>query len=313
MAKCLVTGGAGFIGSNLIKELLRRDYQVRVVDNLSTGKVENIKPFLDKIEFIQEDLTDIEVTKKAVQDMDFVFHQAAISSVPYSIKNPLNSHNSNLNATLNVLLAAKENNVKKVIYASSSSIYGDNPKLPKKENFSPNLLSFYALTKYAGEKYCQLFSKLYGLPTISLRYFNIFGPNQDLDSEYSAVIPKFIKLILQGKQPIIYGDGEQTRDFTYIDNVVEANILSMKSDVSGEVINIGCGERISLNQLIELINKYLGKNIKPIYQKERVGDVKHSLADISKAQKLLCYRPSIKIEDGLKKLIDYYGYGGIKK
>ncbi|MBI4692192.1 MAG: SDR family oxidoreductase [Candidatus Terrybacteria bacterium] len=302
----LITGGAGFIGSNLIKELLGRGYQVCVIDNLSTGNIKNIEPFLNKIEFIEGDLIDLETVKNAVKGVDYILHQAAIPSVAHSIKNPLDSHNSNLNATLNVLLAAKENNVKKVIYASSSSIYGGSPELPKEENFPPNPLSFYALTKYAGEKYCQLFSKLCGLPTISLRYFNIFGPNQDPDSEYSAVIPKFIKLMLQGKQPVIYGDGEQTRDFTYIDNTVEANILAMESDISGEVINIACGEMISLNQLVEIINKYLGKNIKPIYQDERAGDVKHSLADISKAKKLLGYKPIVMIEEGLKKLIDHY-------
>lgn len=311
MAKYLVTGGAGFIGSNLVKELLRRGYQVRVIDNLSTGNIKNIESFLNEIEFIEGDLADMEMAKKAVQGVDFILHQAAIPSVQRSIKDPLNSHNSNVNGTLNVLLAAKEANIKKVVYASSSSIYGDNPKLPKEENFSINPFSFYALQKYAGERYCQLFSRLYNLSTVSLRYFNIFGPNQDPDSEYSAVIPKFIKLMSQGKSPIIYGDGEQTRDFTYIDNAVEANILAMESDVSGEVINVACGERISLNQLVEMINKHLGKNLQPVYQEERPGDIKHSLADISKAKKLINYKPMVKFEDGLKKLINYYG--GIAK
>jgi len=302
----LITGGAGFIGANLVKECLNRGYKVRVVDNLSTGNVKNIELFLNDIEFIKADLTDLETAKKAVRGVDFISHQAAIPSVSRSIKDPLSSHNSNTTATLNVLLAAKEYGIKKMVYASSSSVYGDSPTLPKKEDFSLNPISFYGLTKYAGEKYCELFYKLYGLPTISLRYFNVFGPKQNPDSEYAAVIPKFIKLISRDEAPVIFGGGETTRDFTYVDNVVGANLLAIESDVCGETINIACGERISLNQLVSLINKYTGKNLKPIYQSERTGDIKHSLADISKAKKLLGYKPLVKAEEGIKKLIAHY-------
>lgn len=302
----LVTGGAGFIGSNLVKEFLERGYNVRVIDNFSTGSLEKVKPFLDKVEFIEGDLTDFGIAKKAANGADFILHQAAIPSVARSIKAPLLSHDSNITATLNILLAAKENNVKKFVYASSSSIYGNSPTLPKKEDMAPNPLSFYGLAKYTSEKYCELFYRLYGLPIISLRYFNVFGENQDHDSEYSAVIPKFIKAIMAGERPIVFGDGEQTRDFTYVDNVVKANILALESDVKGENINIACGERISLNQLISIINEILNKNIEPFYREERKGDIKHSLADISKAKNLLGYESAVNFREGLEKLVKFY-------
>lgn len=306
--KYLVTGGAGFIGSNIVKKLLGLGCFVRVVDNLSTGRKENIQEFLENrnFGFIEGDISNLETARLVVKDIDFILHQAAIPSVARSIADPLATNRANINGTLNILLAAKENRVKKIVYASSSSIYGDSLKLPKEESFSPNPISPYSLTKYIGEKYCELFYKIYGLPTISLRYFNVFGPNQDPNSEYSAVLPKFIKAILNNKSPIIYGDGEQSRDFTYVENVVEANLLAVHSKTNGEMINIACGKRYSLNQIISLINKILGKNIKPIYQSLRPGDIKHSLASIAKANKLLDYKPIIPFVVGLEKTIEWY-------
>jgi len=301
----LVTGGAGFIGSHIVKRLVNSRYKVRVVDNLATGKLKNLKPVLAKIEFLKADLSDLKTAKKAIKDIDFICHQAAIPSVARSVENPYLTHKANVDATLNLLLAAKENKrIKKFVYASSSSIYGDSPKLPKKEDFPPNPISPYALAKYTSEKYCQLFNKLYGLPTISLRYFNVFGPNQDPKSEYSAAIPKFILAIMKNQRPIVYGNGEQTRDFTDVENIVNANLLALKSRATG-IFNIACGKRISLNEIIALLNKILNKNIKPIYQSARKGDIKHSLADISKARKILKYQPKIGLEEGLKKTIEF--------
>jgi len=301
----LVTGGAGFIGSHIAKRLLEKGYKVKVVDNLATGKLKNISDVLNKIKFIKGDLADLKFTKKAIKDVDFICHQAAIPSVARSIEDPLTTHQANINATLNLLWATKESKkIKKFVFASSSSIYGDSPKLPKKEDFPPNPISPYALAKYTSEKYCELFYELYGLPTVSLRYFNVFGPNQDPKSEYSAAIPKFISLMIKNKRPIVYGDGEQTRDFTDVENVVSANLLALKSKANG-VFNIACGKRVSLNQIIALLNKILNKNIKPIYKPKRPGDIKHSLADINKARKLLKYKPKIGIEEGLRKTIDW--------
>jgi nucleoside-diphosphate-sugar epimerase len=305
--KYLVTGGAGFIGANLVKKLLKQNNYVRVVDNFSTGKKENIKEFLDNLnfEFIEGDISDLMTARKVVKTMDFVLHQAAIPSVPRSIKNPLASNKSNIDATLNILVASRDEKVKKLVYASSSSIYGNSIELPKQESDPINPISPYALTKFVGERYCQLFSELYSLPTICLRYFNVFGPKQDPNSEYSAVIPKFIKAVLRNEPPVIYGDGEQSRDFTFVDNVVEANILAVQSKISGEVINIACGEKTSLNNLLKYINQIIGKNIKPIYEKSRTGDIKHSLADISKAKNLIEYEPSVRAKEGLKNTIKW--------
>ncbi|MCF7906883.1 SDR family oxidoreductase [Patescibacteria group bacterium] len=305
--KYLVTGGAGFIGSNLVKKLLESNNYVRVVDNFSTGKKENIEEFLNNknFELIEGDISNPKTTKGVVKNIDFVFHEAAIPSVPRSINNPFASNKANIDGTLNVLIAARDANVKKLVYASSSSIYGDSVKLPKQENDPINPISPYALTKLAGERYCQLFAQLYKLPTICLRYFNVFGPKQDPNSEYSAVIPIFIKSILDNRQPTIYGDGEQSRDFTYVDNVVNANILAMHSDISGEVMNIACGEKISLNDLLKYINQLLSKNIEAVYEKHRDGDVKHSLADISKAKKLIKYKPLIDIKIGINKTVKW--------
>jgi len=304
--KVLVTGGAGFIGSNLVGRLLKLGHDVRVVDNLSTGRKENIKEFLnyDNFEFIKGDLRNLNTCRKITKDIEYIFHLAAIPSVQRSVEDPITSNESNVSGTLNLLVAARdEGHIKKFVYSSSSSVYGDSKKLPKNENQPVEPISPYALSKYTGEKYCQIFYKIYNLPTVCLRYFNVFGPNQNLNSQYSAVIPKFISSVTQKKRPIIYGNGEQSRDFTYVDNVVEANILAAFSDVSGEVINIACNKRTPLNKILKLINHFLGTNVQPIYKPARVGDVKHSLADISKAKKLLKFNPKVSIEDGLEKFI----------
>jgi UDP-glucose 4-epimerase len=304
--KMLVTGGAGFIGSNIVKVLLEQGYHVRVVDNLSTGTLRNIQPFLTRIEFLKGDLSNVEVAREAVDSVDFVLHQAAIPSVSRSIAHPIASNNANISATLNVLVAARDSKVNKVVYASSSSIYGDSPRLPKRESFSPNPISPYALTKYVGEKYCALFHELYGLRTLSLRYFNVFGPNQDPNSEYAAAIPRFIKAVLKGEEPIIYGDGEQSRDFTYVENVVLANILAINSEISGEVMNVACGKSFAVNQVVSLISNILKEEVRPVHQPRRPGDIRHSLADITKAKRLLHYAPVVSFEDGLRKTIKWY-------
>ncbi|MFH0780014.1 MAG: SDR family oxidoreductase [Parcubacteria group bacterium] len=304
--KFLVTGGAGFIGSNIVKELLKQDYQVRVVDNLSTGNIENIQTVMGQIEFFKGDLSELSVARQALKDIDIVFHEAAVPSVQRSIADPLSVNAANINATLNVLAAARESKIKKLVYASSSSVYGNAKTLPKRETDPIDPISPYALTKFVGERYCQLFNKLYGLPTICLRYFNVFGPSQNAASQYSAVIPKFITAILNGESPIVYGDGEQSRDFTYVDNVVSANILAAFSDADGEVVNIACNERITLNQIVETINKHQGTTIAPNHAAEKPGDIKHSLADISKAQKLIGYKPLVLFESGLQKTIEWY-------
>lgn len=308
MSKYLVTGGSGFIGSNIVKRLVSDGEEVRVLDDLSTGKQKNIEPYLDKIEFIEGDFTDIETAKKAVVGVDFVLHQGAIPSVPRSIDNPINTNNANITGTLNMLIASRDEGVKRFVYAASSSAYGDSKVMPKVETMPIAPKSPYAIQKLVGELYCQNFFKLYGLETVCLRYFNVFGPNQDPESVYSAVIPLFVKKILSGDSPIILGDGTTSRDFTYVDNNVDANILACKAsaDCAGEVINIACGYEISLNQLVEKINKELGKDIKPIYKDERAGDVKHSLANISKAEKLLGYKPIVSFDEGLRKTIEFY-------
>lgn len=301
--KYLITGGAGFIGSNIVKELLRRKEKVRVLDNFATGKRENLFEFKgnQNFELIEGDLRSFHIVRNAVKKVDYILHQGALPSVPRSINDPITTNDVNILGTLNILEAAKEFGVKRVVYASSSSVYGNSEKLPKDEDMPVAPLSPYALSKYTAERYCQIYYKIYGLETVVLRYFNVFGPNQDPTSQYSAVIPKFIKLIKEGKSPIIYGDGTQSRDFTYVANVVKANLLACEAGgVAGEVINIACGERYTLLQLVENINKIFGKNIEPVFEKERVGDVKHSLAGIEKAKKLLNYQPSIDFNEGLK-------------
>jgi nucleoside-diphosphate-sugar epimerase len=308
--KYLVTGGAGFIGSNIVKKLLENGEFVRVVDNLITGKEENIKEFFGNknFEFIRKDITDLKVCKDAVKDIDFVLHQAAVPSVQRSVEDPLTSNNANILGTLNMLLASKDAKVKKFVYASSSSIYGDNPELPKKEDFPVRPISPYALTKYAGERYCQIFWQIYGLPTVCLRYFNVFGPKQDPFSQYSAVIPKFIDCFLQEKRPVIFGNGEQSRDFTFVENVVQANLLAVNSNekASGGVFNIACFNSTNLNQLVRYLQEITGKNLEPGYQPVRKGDVPHSLADISKAKNILGYKPEINFKEGLQKTFAWF-------
>ncbi len=307
MAKYLVTGGAGFIGSHIVEELLKRGESVRVLDNLSTGKRQNVLRFNgnENFEFIEGDLRSYHIVQEAVKGIDYVLHQGALPSVPRSVKDPITTNDVNVNGTLNILDASINAGVKRVIFASSSSIYGNSQDLPKKEDMKPSPESPYALTKYTGERYCQIFTKLHGLETVCLRYFNVFGPRQDPDSQYSAVIPKFIKLIKEGKSPVIYGDGTASRDFTFVSNVVMANLLACSSDKAvGEVYNIACGESITINQLVCKLTELLDKNIKPIYAPPRAGEVKHSYADIEKAKRDLGYTVTVCFNDGLTRLVE---------
>ena len=309
MAKVLVTGGAGFIGSNLTEALLKQGHLVRVLDNFSTGKRENLifDEAYSSLEIIEGDIRDLTICQRAMKDIEYVFHQAALPSVQRSVEDPLTSNSVNVEGTLNILLAARNAGVKRLIYASSSSVYGDTPTLPKNEEMPPNPLSPYALQKYIGEQYCRLFFQLYGLEAVSLRYFNIFGPKQDPTSIYSAVIPRFIDALLEGRPPIIFGNGEQSRDFTYIDNVVQANLLAMSAaHLNGEAINIACGKRTSLNQLLNFLKEIVGSKVSPIYEEPRKGDVRHSLANIQKGKEILNYEPEVGIERGLRKTVEYF-------
>jgi nucleoside-diphosphate-sugar epimerase len=307
MSRYLVTGGAGFIGSNIVEDLLKRGHEVRVVDNLITGKRENIEPFLDKIEFLEEDIRDYETCRRAVSSVDFILHQAALPSVPRSIEDPVQTNDINVNGTLNLLLASNEVKARRFVFASSSAVYGDNPDLPKKEGTEGNPLSPYGLTKLVGEKYCKVFSVIYGLPTVCLRYFNIFGPHQDPTSQYAAVIPAFISKMLEGNKPTIFGDGEQSRDFTFVGNVVEANILATEAEnISGEAFNVGCGQKTTVNSLAAKINEILNTDIEPDHDQPRPGDIKHSFADISKAKQGLKFEPLIDFREGLQRTIRWY-------
>ncbi|MCE1189619.1 MAG: SDR family oxidoreductase [Ignavibacteria bacterium] len=304
--RVLVTGGAGFIGSNIVEELLRRDYKVRVIDNLSTGRVENIREFEKEIEFIEGDIRSYHIVEKTVQDVDVILHQAALPSVPRSIGDPITSNDVNVSGTLNLLNAAKDKGVKRFVFASSSSVYGDTLELPKHEEMIPYPMSPYAASKLAGEHYCRVFNRIYGLETIILRYFNVFGPRQNPFSQYAAVIPRFIKFIHDGKSPVVFGDGEQSRDFTYIRNVVEANILAATHpNLNFLIANCATQQKITINELIAYINKFLGTDVKPIYEAPRSGDVKESLASIEKAKNILGYRPLVQFLDGLKLTIDH--------
>ncbi len=303
----LVTGGAGFIGSHIVYALLNKGEKVRIIDDFSTGKKENISSFEKDIEVFEGSILDYDLLLKVTRGVDVIYHQGAVTSVPKSIKNPVLSNEVNVGGTVKLLKAAVKNNVHRIIYAASSSAYGNTMILPKREDMNANPLSPYAISKYAGELYCKIFHDIYGIETISLRYFNVFGPKQDPHSEYSAVIPKFIHSILQSERPIIYGDGSQSRDFTYIDNVVSANLLAAKAaNISGEVINVGTGNRINLNQLVSSINSILDKQMVPIHANERIGDVKDSLADITKAKQLIGYEPSISFKEGLKRTIHWF-------
>ncbi len=307
MEKFLVTGGAGFIGSNICKELISQGCFVRVVDNLLTGKKSNLANIIDKIDFIQADMGDAEVAQSATKDIDVVLHQGALASVPRSVDDPAATHRHCVDATFTLLLAARDAGIKRFVYAASSSAYGDTPTLPKVETMTPMPLSPYAAAKLVGEYYCSVFYQVFGLETISLRYFNVFGPHQDPASQYAAAIPAFVTAILKDEPPTIYGDGEQSRDFTCIDNVVEANLLAARAEhTAGEIINIACGEAITVNEIIALINELVGKNIKPLYSDPRPGDVKHSLADITLAKKLIDYKTKVPFKQGLQLAIDWY-------
>ncbi len=305
MASYLVTGGAGFIGSHLAEELLRRGHRVRVADSLITGKRANLAS-IKAAEFLEGDLAEESFAETAAAGMDYVLHQAAIPSVPRSVKDPVTSNRANITATLNTLVAAKKAGVKRLVYAASSSAYGNTPTLPKREDMPSNPLSPYALQKFVGEQYCRLFTELYGFETVSIRYFNVFGPRQDPGSPYSGVISQFATVMPAGRQPTIYGDGEQTRDFTYIANVVDGVLRACDAPkASGEVINVATGGRISLNDLVRVLNKLVGSSLEPIYKEPRAGDVRDSQADISKAKALLGYVPLVSFEDGLKLTLDW--------
>ena len=307
--KYLVTGGAGFIGSNIVSELLNQGQEVVVLDNFATGKRENILPLMKNplLTMIEGDLRSFHIVRAAVKGVDYILHQGALPSVPRSINDPITSNDVNVLGMLNILEAAKEFEVKRVVLASSSSIYGNSKSLPKIESMPVNPMSPYALTKYAQERYCQVFYNLYGLETVALRYFNVFGPNQDPTSQYSAVIPKFIKLIQNDKEPVIYGDGSQSRDFTFVENNVWANIQACTAEKApGEVINIACGERYTLIELVQMINEILGKNIEPRFEPDRAGDVKHSLAGIEKAKELLEYEVRVEFGRGLERTVEYF-------
>ena len=306
MAQYLVTGGAGFIGSHLAEELVRRGERVRVVDNLSTGKRQNLA-HIPELEFIEGDLADFDVARRAVDGVEFVLHQAAIPSVPRSIQDPITSNRANIDATLNLLVAARDAGVRRVVYAGSSSAYGNTPTLPKVETMPTAPLSPYALQKLVCEQYCQMFTRLYGLQTVTIRYFNVFGPRQDPSSPYSGVISLFISAMCEKRRPTIYGDGEHTRDFTYVANVVDGVLRAVHApDASGEVINVATAGRISLNELFRAVRDLVGADLEPIYAEPRAGDVRDSQADIGKAARLLGYVPKVPFEQGLEKTIAWY-------
>ncbi len=309
MPRSLVTGGAGFIGSNLVHQLVRSGHEVIVIDNLSTGKRANLAELDESIRFIEGDIRDPELVREATQGVQYLFHQAALPSVARSVREPWQSHDHNSSGTLNVLLAARDAGVERVVYAASSSAYGDTAVLPKSEALPPNPLSPYAVTKYTGELYCRVFYQLYGLETVALRYFNVFGPRQDPLSEYAAVIPRFITGLLSGEAPVIYGDGEQTRDFTYVDNVVQANLLAAIAPgekAAGRVFNIGSGRRISLLELLAMLKQITGIEVEPRHADARPGDVRDSLAEIARARGALGYVPTIEFEDGLTRTVAWF-------
>ncbi len=303
----LVTGGAGFIGSTTVEELVRRGHGVVVLDDLSSGKEENLSEVRNKITFVKGSITDLEVVQKAMHQADYVLHLAARTSVPRSVKDPLETNRVNVEGTLNVLVAARDNKVKRVVLAASSSAYGETSTLPKTEAMQPQPISPYGVTKYVGELYAQTFGRCYGLENVSLRYFNIFGPRQDPDSPYSGVLSRFAAAFLEEEQPVVYGDGEQTRDFTYVDNAVQANFLACEApSASGGVFNIGTGDRISLNQTLKYLQRISGKKAEARYEPPREGDIRDSQADISKAREFLGYEPTVRFEEGLERTFEWY-------
>ena len=304
----VVTGGAGFIGSHIADALTRNGLRVRVIDDLSTGHRENLEEITGDVEFTEGSVADEQLLKKVLAGAELVFHEAAIPSVPRSVEHPRQSHVASVDGTFTLLLAARDQKVRRVVYAASSSAYGDQPTLPKKEAMLPDPLSPYAVAKLVGEYYCQVFARVYGLETISLRYFNVFGPRQDPGSQYSGVVSRFISVLLNNQQPVIYGDGEQSRDFTYIDNVIDANLRAASvTSGFGSVVNVANGQRITLNQLLEELKAIVGKpEVKADYREARVGDVRHSLADISRASELLGYQPLVSLREGLQRTIDWW-------
>lgn len=307
MTRYLVTGGAGFIGSNIVDELVKRGDSVCVADNLATGRMQNMATFIDDIEFMQGDLAELDFARHVVRDVDYVIHQAAIPSVPRSVADPLTNNRAGVQATLNLLVAARDAGVKRMTYASSSSVYGEAFDGAKREDMRSEPLSPYGVSKLAAEQYCMAFHTVYGFETVALRYFNVFGPRQDPKSEYSAVIPKFITRILQGQPPVIYGDGEQTRDFTYIGNVVAANLHALTHAAApGQIFNIAMGQATSLNQLVDMLAELCNQTVEPQYDPPRPGDIMHSTADVSKAKTLLGFTPQISFVDGLSRAIEWY-------
>jgi nucleoside-diphosphate-sugar epimerase len=304
----LVTGGAGFIGSHIAAALINQGARVRIIDDLSTGHRENVAEIGGEVDFINASLTDSRALNRALRDVELVFHEAAIPSVPRSVAKPSESHEASVNATFSLLLAARDEKVRRVVYAASSSAYGDQPELPKSENLKPDPLSPYAVAKLVGEYYCQVFSRVYGLETVSLRYFNVFGPRQDPGSQYSGVISRFMDALLNGDQPIIYGNGEQSRDFTYISNVVDANLLAAGSGaVVGQVINIANGERVTINEVFEMVKRLTGRtDVQAEYAPTRAGDVRDSLADLTLARSLMGYVPKVGLEEGLRLTLDWW-------
>ncbi len=310
MTNFLVTGGAGFIGSNLAEALVKQGHAVRIIDNFSTGRRENLAGLLDRVELIEGDITHPEDVSQAVQGIEVVLHLAAIPSVPRSIEDPLSTNEASVTATLNILLAAHRARVRRVVFASSSSIYGDQaPDLPKVETMTPNPISPYGVAKLAAEKYCQVFYQVYGLETVALRYFNVFGPRQNPDSAYAAVIPRFINALLEGRPPTIYGDGEQTRDFTYVGNVIHGNLLAASAPaekVAGQVFNLAAGGQTSLNSLVEMLHEITGSEVPPLYEPPRTGDIKHSRASIEKARQLMGYEPVTSLHEGLYQTVRWY-------
>ena len=303
----LVTGAAGFIGSNLVETLLKEGQRVKGLDNFVTGRRVNLAPFKDKIEFIEGDICNLELLRSIMKDVDYVLHQAAIPSVARSVEDPIASNQANVDGTLNVLQAAKESGVKRVVFASSSSIYGDSTVTPKTEELQPNPISPYATSKYVGELYCKNFHRLYGLETVCLRYFNIFGPRQNPKSEYSAAIPKFITAALNGKEITVFGDGKQSRDFTFVENVVNANLLACQAKAAaGESFNIGCAQQTNLLSLVKIIAELVGRNFKVAHSDPRKGDVRSSLAAVEKAKKMLGYEPKVQIREGLVRAVEWF-------
>jgi UDP-glucose 4-epimerase len=303
----LVTGGAGFIGSHIVERLVQESHRVRVLDNLSTGHLSNLTPFRDQIEFFEGDLRDRQIVDAAVDGVEVIFHQAALASVPRSVERPLDTHDACVTGTVNLLDAARRSNVRRVVYAGSSSAYGNQAQMPKHEGQRPQVLSPYAAAKLAGELYCEAFASTYGLETVRLRYFNVFGPRQDPNSPYSAVIPRFVMSVLAGQSPVIYGDGTQSRDFTFVANVVHANLLAATApNVSGQVFNAACGGSLDLLSLLDSVCRILELPFSPTFEAGRVGDVKHSWADIAAAQTLLGYEPVVSLEDGLERTVRWY-------